>query len=68
MKRWHKWTSLLAILSLLLTLWAPVAVSAAPAEIAAPRAVAAQQAEDFYFGRSILAQMPNGEALCYTYD
>ena len=53
--------ALLTALALLLTLWAPMAVSAE----AAP---AAQQEELFYFGRSILEKMENGEALCYVYD
>ena len=54
-----KCTALLAVLTLLLALWTPMAVTATPA---------AQQEELFYFGRSILEQMDNGKALCYAYD
>ena len=55
----RKLTALLAVIALMLTLWAPMAVTAAPV---------AQQEELVYFGRSILAKMDNGAALCYAYD
>lgn len=58
MKHIHKLTALLAVLTLLVSLWAPMAVSA---QVAQPK-------ELLYFGRSILAKMDNGEALCYAYD
>ena len=60
MKRRHKLTALFAVMGLLLSLWAPMAVAAdTPEAVAAP---------PLPFGRSILAQMPNAEALCYAYD
>ena len=69
MKTTRKLTALLAVLGLALTLWAPVAVSAeAPKMVAEPSQPAARELHKFYFGRSILAGMPNGKALCYAYD
>lgn len=66
MKRFRKWAALIAVWGLLLTLWAPAVVSA---EVPAPAAVTAPQGEElFSFGRSVLAKMDNGEALCYVYD
>lgn len=59
MKHLRKLTALLAVVTLLLTLWAPMAVSAAPV---------AQQEELLYFGRSILEKMDNSKALLYAYD
>ena len=56
---------LLAVLSLLSVLCLPTAVSAEA--VATPKAVA-QSEELFYFGRSALEGMDNGEALCYAYD
>lgn len=61
MKSLRKLTALLAVMTLLLTLWASMAVSATTAP-------AAQQEEMFYFGRSVLEKMDNGKALCYAYD
>lgn len=58
-KRIRNATALLVIFRLLLSVWTPAAVIAAPA---------ARQEETLYFGRSVLAQMPNGDALCYAYD
>lgn len=65
MKLTRKITALLAVLTLLCSLWTPIAVSA---EAPAPVATQPQAEETVYFGRSILAQMKNGEALCYAYD
>ncbi|MBQ3202945.1 MAG: hypothetical protein IJB36_04805 [Clostridia bacterium] len=65
MKTTRKLAALLAVASLLLTLWAPLSVSAEQPALT----VAEQPTETpFYFGRSVLAQMENGEALCYAYD
>ena len=61
MKRTRKLTALVAVITLLATLWVPAAVSAE----AVP---AAQQESIAYFGRSILTQMDNSEALLYAYD
>lgn len=61
MKRTRKLTALVAVITLLATLWVPAAVSAE----AVP---AAQQEGIAYFGRSILTQMDNSEALLYAYD
>lgn len=65
MKLTRKLSALLAVLGLLLTLCSPMA---AFAETPAVKAVQPQAEEMFYFGRSILAKMDNGEALCYAYD
>lgn len=59
MKPLRNLTALLAVIALMLTLWAPMAVTADPVT---------QQEELFYFGRSIIAKMENSEALCYVYD
>lgn len=59
MKPLRKLTALLVIMTLMLTLWAPMAVSAAPV---------AQQEKLLYFGRSILEKMDNSKALLYAYD
>ena len=59
MIRFRKLMTLVTVTALLLTLWVPAAVSAAPA---------AQQEELLYFGRSIIAQMDNSEALYFAYD
>ena len=55
-KMLRKLTVFCTVVALLMTLWVPAA--------------AAQEAatEEFYFGRSILSQMSNGEALCHAYD
>ena len=60
MKVTRKLTALLTILALLSTLWVPAAVSAEATE--------PQEESLFYFGRSALADMKNGAALCYAYD
>ena len=60
----RKLTALLAMLGLLFTLHAPmVATAATPVSAAQP-----QTEELTYFGRAMLAEMKNGEALCYAYD
>ena len=67
MKTTRKLIALLATLTLLCTLWAP----AVAAEVNPQPQTAIQQKETeevFRFGRSILAQMDNSEALLYAYD
>lgn len=54
MKTIRRFLSLLIVMSLLLSAWCSLAVSAAEAPL--------------YFGRSILAKQSNGKALCYVYD
>ena len=67
MKMMSRWTAVLAVLCLLVTLWTPVAVAAETPAPTAPAAAASQE-ELLYFGRSLLAKSENGEALCYAYD
>ena len=72
MKTIRKLAALLMVVSLLCTLWAPMAVSAEVATDTTPQPQIAVQAKEsdvpFRFGRSILAQMDNSEALLYAYD
>ena len=67
MKTTRKLTALLAVLTLLCSLWMPVAVSAEETA-STPATITAHRTELFRFGRSILEQMDNSTALCYAYD
>lgn len=67
----RKFTALLAVLTLLCALWAPVSVSAeAPAAVTAPTAPAAPAAADDTLEAplELLAALDNGDKLCAVYS
>ena len=67
MKTTRKFTALLAVLSLLLALWAPMAVVAAPAETAVAAPAVRAVADPLEAPLELLARLDNGDKLCAVY-